>query len=182
MPYDMGDLMPYLVGCAFAIVGGHIGTASLVDRLWISIGARPKCWKQERPDEWWLPIIVGLVERALYVGFLTSQVPALIGVWLALKVVNKWHPWEKGLKEGANQSFLTVDTNTTGRHLSGSSIFSIFVIGNGVSIGYALVGSYLIGEWKKSYQESLLLMLITLAATLCLSLIAFCFSRVAKYN
>jgi hypothetical protein len=177
----MSDLIPYFVGCAFAIVGGHIGTASLVDRLWISIGADPKCWKKERPDEWWLPVIVGLVERALYVGFITAKVPALIGVWLALKVVNKWHPWTEGLKEGASQSVLKDGINKAGRHLSGSSIFSIFVIGNGVSIGYAFVGSYLICEWKKSCQESLQLMLITLAATLCLSLTAFCFSLVAKY-
>jgi len=52
--------------------------------------------------------------------------------------------------------------------LSPNCIFSIFLIGNGVSIGYAFVGSYLISEWKRSVATSITVMLVILGATVCL--------------
>ena len=165
--------LPYLIGYGFATVVAHFPIAWLVDRLWISIGGQPKCWKEERPDEWWLPIIVGLVERALYVGFLCLGAPAFVGVWLVLKVANKWYAWKDDLKEG-------------GRTLKGSSIFNIFVIGNGLSIGYAMVGFHLISEvgenvdaWRRVVCSSIGALAI-LVTTVCLWLIAKCHQEKPK--
>jgi hypothetical protein len=142
--------LPYLIGCGFAIGIGHIATRRLVDRLWVSIGDSPLQW--ESRSGWWLPKIVGLVERALYVGSMKFGHPEFLGVWLALKVAANWSAWKKGIEVG-------------NRDLSGSSIFSIFLIGNGVSIGYAVVGFYLISEVRKSVATSIVVILAISAAT-----------------
>jgi hypothetical protein len=153
----MSDWLPYVIGYAFATVAAHFPIAWLVDRLWNSIGGQAKHW--ERRSGWWLPGIVGLVERALYVGSINLGAHEFVGVWLALKVATHWGAWKEGIKEG-------------NRVLSGHSIASIFLIGNGVSIGYAIVGYFLISEVRRSVAASIAVVLVILGATVCLGLIA----------
>ncbi|MGD0252617.1 MAG: hypothetical protein ABSC01_07960 [Verrucomicrobiota bacterium] len=80
----MIDWIPYVIGYGFAIVIGHFAIRRLVDRLWISIGDDEAHWRQR--SGWWLPEIVGFVERSLYVGSIKHGFPEFVGIWLALKV------------------------------------------------------------------------------------------------
>ena len=170
--------LPYIIGYGFATVVAHFPIAWLVDRLWISIGARREHW--ERRSGWWLPIIVGLVERALYVGSMIFCHPEFIGVWLALKVASKWSAWKDGIIEGDSHLVSKAGIKDAGRHLDGSSIFSIFLIGNGLSIGYAVIGFYLISEVKNNLDawsivsHSSVGALAILVATACMWCIAKC--------
>ncbi len=152
----MCDWLPYVIGYGFATIVAHFPIAWLVGRLWISIGEGPAT--ENRPGRW-LAKIVGLVERALYVGSISFNTPQFVGIWLALKVAGQWFAWKEGLKEGD-------------RLLSGHSIFSIFLIGNGASLGYAFVGFYLISEVRKSVAASILVPSVILAATGCLWIMA----------
>lgn len=70
----------------------------------------------------------------LYV--VSFQVTAIefIGVWLALKVAGQWRQWNEG-------QTLDNDIKITGRE-----IFNTFLIGNALSIIYAIVGAKII-EW-----------------------------------
>jgi len=154
----MTTWLPYFIGFAFATAVAHFPIAWLVDQLWFSIGESRLTRGQHRPG-WWMPKVVGLVERALYVGSLIAGAPQFIGFWLALKVAGQWYAWKDGIKEGD-------------RVLSGHSIFSIFLIGNGVSIGYAFIGFFLISEIPKSMVASVVVPFVVLAATGCLWLIA----------
>jgi hypothetical protein len=153
----VGHWLPYVIGYLFATWVAYLPICWLVASLWIENGGQSEEW--ERRPGWWLPKIIGLVERALYVGCRSVGVPAFVGVWLVLKTVQHWPGWTKGIKKG-------------GSELSGSSIFSIFLIGNGVSIGYAMVGFYLISEVRRSVVACILVSLAILAAVGCFCVMA----------
>ena len=150
----MSDWLPYVIGYGFATIVGHYPIKWLVDRLWLSNGENKTTCGKHRPG-WWLPKIVGWVERTLYVASINAGFPQFIGVWLAMKVAGEWYAWKDGIKE-------------VGSDVSGGSIYDIFIIGNGVSLAYALVGYYLISECRKSVTNSILVPLAVLAATACL--------------
>src|ERR1022692_2351131 len=114
----MNDWIPYVIGYGFATAAAHYPIAWLVDWLWRFIGDDDAHWVKR--SGWWLPKIVGLVERALYVGSISLGFPQFVGFWLALKVAWKWHAWKDGIKVGD-------------RDVSPNCIFSIFLIGNGLS-------------------------------------------------
>jgi len=166
--YIRSNLFPYVIGLLFATVVGHFPIALLVKRLWLTIGRTEQEYKRNS----WLPMIVGCVERALYVvaSIKNDKAPEIIGAWLVLKAASNWSAWKNGLPKDR----LLRNDRTEDNHISGGSIFDIFMIGNGMSIGYALVGSYLICECRKNVPNVahlILVPLVLLAATVWLWLI-----------
>lgn len=121
-----------VIGYLFAVVVGYSLIKLVGDPMWELIG-----WKKAdngfRPDKW-QPLVVGVVERVLYVATLQAGRGEFIGVWLALKVAGQWRRWSQPAEPGIPE---------------GRSIYQNFLIGNGLSILYALVGFKLI-EWIAS--------------------------------
>jgi hypothetical protein len=84
-----------------------------------------------------------------------------LGVWLAMKVAGQWIAWKQGINE-------------PGRVLTGHSIFSIFLVGNGMSVAYAIVGTFLIGNAQKDP-------FVSTAAAVSLVIGTFCLWCMVKY-
>jgi len=113
----------YILGYFFATAIAHVPIARLVKQSWLLVPRRfypPAVHKLE-----WATFGLGLIERALYVTVLLIGGPALafIGVWLALKVAGQWDYW-KSPKTG--------------------KLYNLFLIGNGLSLVYAVTGWFLI--------------------------------------
>jgi hypothetical protein len=147
----MTTWLHYAIGYGFATVVAHFPICWLVDRLYVSIGENPASHGRNRPGGW-LTKIVGFVERALYVGAINNGAISFIGLWLVIKFAGQWSTWRDGIKDGD-------------RVLSGQSVLNIFLIANGVSIAYALVGAYLIPLVRESVWASILVPVALLAAT-----------------
>src|SRR5918992_3144402 len=144
-----------VIGYVFAIIVGGISTKLVSDRMWECIG-----WKKAdghdhfRPDVW-QPRVTGIVERVLYVATLQIGKGEFIGFWLALKVAGQWTRWSKEPQPGENFP-------------QGRSIYQNFLIGNGLSVLYALVGFKII-EWVSSWM---ILKAIMIPASLIVSTMA----------
>lgn len=148
----------YIVGYLFGVVIAHFPISLVVDQMWECIGWT-KGDEEIRP-QYWLPRILGCVERALYVASFQLGKPEFIGVWLALKVAGGWKRW-------------TEDKEHKGRIITGRAVYNIFLIGNALSIAYAAVGAKLV-EWC-SKQE----WLFVIGGPVCLflaTLALFCWS------
>jgi hypothetical protein len=112
-----------------------------------------------RPEHY-LPRLVGLVERALFVGSLQLDKAEFIGVWIALKVAGQWKRWGGGVNVG-------------GRVLEGRSFYNIFLIGSGLSVAYAVVGAQMLESLnEREWFFGLGLPLALLVATYLLALLA----------
>ena len=124
---------PYLVGYFFAIVIAHFPIKWVVNQMWQHLG-----WSKDEEESVirgfaWMAQMVGCVERALYVASFQLGKIEFIGIWLALKVAGGWKRW------GEEKKF-------DGRLILGRSFYQIFLIGNALSVGYALTGAKLV-EW-----------------------------------
>jgi hypothetical protein len=128
----------YGVGYLFSVVVGHFLVYKLIEALWMNLGWKAGGEKDALRPVPEHPAMVGLLERALYTSAWQLGKPEFIGLWLAVKVVGNWKGW-------------SVDAEPGGRRLSGRSIFNLFLIGNGFSIAYGVVGALLI-KWLK-YEE-----------------------------
>jgi len=128
----MNKIWPHIIGYFFAIVIAHFPISLVVNRMWECIGWTEKDKEGIRPDSW-QPNILGCVERALYTVSFQLGKPEFIGVWLVLKVAAQWKRWGEDKEYG-------------GHIIAGRAIYNIFLIGNALSIGYAVTGAKLI-EW-----------------------------------
>lgn len=82
-------------------------------------------------------MILGYVERTLFVIAIFYSKLELIGAWLILKTAGRlWHQEKSSLAESRE-------------------VYQIFLIGSGLSIAYAFVGAMLI-EWMPYYWHSAL--------------------------
>lgn len=68
------------------------------------------------------PLVVGLIERVLYVASWLEGTPEFIGVWLALKVAGGWSAWSDGLDVPAAGSRETSVVKVPGRILFNLSL------------------------------------------------------------
>ena len=106
-----GTWLPYIAGYLFSVVGGHFAAQAVV---------RPLYGKTHRAR---LPVaVLGCVERILYTSSVLIGVPALIGFWLALKVVGSWRHLESPYPIAARD------------------LINTFLAGNAMSIMYGYVG------------------------------------------
>lgn len=93
----------YLVGYGISLLGGlvvtYIWSAFLHSRL-------RKYGHQTEPEAqriWWIPLLVGVLERAIIttmVAFKISGAAGFIGAWVAVKSAGGWASWSKGTTYG----------------------------------------------------------------------------------
>lgn len=141
------------IGYIFAVFVGDFAIRKISDRMWQCLGWSKSETPNIRPDVW-QPRLTGIVERVLYVAAFQVGKPEFIGVWLALKVAGQWTRWSKEPNTGENVP-------------QGRSIYQNFLIGNALSVIYALVGFKLI-EWIQmvdSVGRSVLVSGVLLAST-----------------
>ena len=125
----MNYVIALICGYGFAVVVGHLCTATVVDGLWR--GEAGGLSETKARSAGYLSRLVGFVERALFVATLQMGRGEFIGVWLLLKLAGQWKRWMEGEKVG-------------GQVIDGRSSFNMFLIGSGFSIAYAFVGAQLI--------------------------------------
>ena len=140
-----------VAGYVFAVVVGHICVAAVVDQLWTSLNTTPRQSSVVRPGAF-LPRVVGLVERGIYLGSIQFGQPQFIGVWLALKVAGQWKRWGEPLEY-------------EGKTIDGRVFYNIFLIGNGLSVAYAAVASKIVSAPKTGYFSALGWVVAILLAT-----------------
>ena len=124
----------HIAGYAFAIVVGHFATWYVSKLLWHDLAVPSTTVEEIRPRSYHATL-VGLVERPLYIAAIQMEVPEFIAVWLALKVAGKWNRWSDGFRK---------DDQVT---VIGRAFFNVFLIGNALSIAYALVGERITSLW-----------------------------------
>ena len=119
----------------------------------------------------WQVIIVGIIERFLYLTSIMVGKPEFIAAWLAIK---------------------TVYTGLSERDVSGKRIYNNFLVGNGISILYAfagvgiiqwVTGSFLPSETSKKLpilNQSISLAWASAITPIVLSLLFICFLRFVR--
>ena len=113
---------PDIIGYGLSLIVGHVLVQINVDALWKGLGVPTKHRKR------WHPAFLGFLERAMYTySFVLSQ-PAFIALWLGLKAVPQWKRW--------NDETTIEDVNIEGR-----AVFNVFLIGNALSVLFAIVGA-----------------------------------------
>jgi hypothetical protein len=148
----MDTLLAHILGYTFAILVAHWPIWLISKRLWDDFVPKGKKTSEIRPRAWH-PALVGIMERGLYVAALQNNAAEFIGVWLAIKVASQWKGWSEGIEEK--------EVIITGRELANT-----FMIGNGLSLTYAFIGSQLI-SWllqdniRYAIQVSLLILIAT---------------------
>jgi hypothetical protein len=138
-------------GYFYAVTIGSLLIKLVVDRLWISIGRIEYSHDDIRPNAW-TAVMVGVVERVLFVTSIRMGYPEFIGVWIILKATGQWKRWQD-------------DQEADGIRVTGRSIYNIFLIGNGLSIAFSVVAVQSIdwlvrGRWIYATATSLSLVLM----------------------
>ena len=149
-------IIPIAAGFVFVTIIAHFPVSWLVEQLWKSVSSEGKKRKDLGPA-YWLPRIIGTVERTLYLSSFIAGSPEFVGIWLALKTAGQWSAWKEGIKGKDDVEII-----------SGHSVFSIWLIGNGASLAYALVGFHITENLKECPGSSILLVIALLVATLVL--------------
>jgi hypothetical protein len=145
-------LWPYAVGYSFAV----LIAAPMIQIITQAMQRRERLSPDipELRGTAYVPRILGIVKRTLYVAAILAGHPEFIGIWLALKVAGQWQVWNAGISE-----------------VSGRTIFSIFLIGSGLSIAYSYVGALVVaGLLENRYLHAFGLMILLPAATVALRL------------
>jgi hypothetical protein len=146
-------LLYSFAGYGFALLFGTVLVSLLSNELWRLIGVREK--KQDSPlHSPTLAKIIGIFERVLYVASWQIGKPEFIGLWLVLKTAGGWKGWAEDRKIG--------DRTISARH-----VFTLFLIGSGLSLMYAVIGALIIGwleckEWIKLIVSPIVLIIFTL--------------------
>lgn len=126
----IAKIIPYSVGYVFTCAFSFIFIDHIYQELWKEI-------KEEKKDKdhklhRWYGGIIGILEGIMYItAFLLGRFE-FIGIWLAFKVVGRW---ERSRIEFKYKS----DKGDLGK-LQTHAIYSIFTIGNALSIIYAFIG------------------------------------------
>lgn len=148
----MIEYWPYLVCFFYAIIVGDFFVRKVVNELWKEYKGNQNFDQLLRPSVIH-PQIVGIIERSLYVSALIMGNPEFIGLWLAVKVAGQWNRWSEGIE------------NNNMEIIPGRAFFNIFLIGNGLSIAFAIIGFQFIA-W---FYQSKLSAAIIVPILLCLS-------------
>src|SRR3989338_8695440 len=155
--------IPYLIGYIAACSLSFIFIDLIYQELWREIkdDLEDKDHKLHR----WYGGIIGLLEEVMYVTAFLLNKYEFIGIWLAFKVVGRW--------ERSRIEFNQNENKGQSGKLKTHVIYSIFTIGNALSIIYSVVGWKII-LWLKdgSLLEAILLGLIVVITSWLLLLFA----------
>jgi hypothetical protein len=114
------------------VVSGIAVPATL---LWVTVLDR-RVARLRKPDDeessrvLWLPITMGIVERAIYtilIGWNVSGAAGFIGAWVTIKAIGGWARWG-----GPKSTMYTRSVFTVG--LLGSALSAIFGLAGGLII------------------------------------------------
>jgi len=111
------------------------GVAVPVTLLWVMVLDRRLAQYRTRGEEetsrvLWLPITMGIVERAIYtilVGWNVSGAASFMGAWVTIKAIGGWARWG-----GPTSTMYTRAAFTVG--LLGSALSAIFGLAGGLII------------------------------------------------
>lgn len=128
MPLDP-PIVAHLIGYSVAMLVPVPALMGISRLLWIHLvlDARERADDPAAGHQAYLPALLGVLERFLYVAALLQGYAEFVGVWLALKVAGGWKGWTEG-EEGIH-----------GRHLFNSTL-----IGSGLSLVWAVVGAAIV--------------------------------------
>jgi hypothetical protein len=149
-------------GYVYALVAGHFLIGCVVDNLWNELGQAANPGVRPFPRH---SFLVGVLERFLYVTALLARQPEFIGVWLLLKVVGQWKRWAGGPEHA-------------GAAVPGPAAFNVFLIGNGLSVGFAAAG-WKITQWLRDGRtnDAIILVIAFLALAAVFGLLARCCAK-----
>ncbi len=125
---------PYAVGFVVALFVGQFFIWKIVEPMWASLGAPHVVRRQ-----YWHAIILGSVERVLFVGSVLFGKPEFIAAWLALKVAGQWRIW-------TDPTVIKDKNGWTVVEIAPRNAYNIFLVGNALSVGFSVLGAQLI-EW-----------------------------------
>lgn len=161
-------MWPYIAGFGFSVALGWVLIWHATGALWESIGRpRDRSDKELHADPE-LPAQVGIVERSLYTAAVIAKQEQFIAVWLGLKAISSWSLWNR-FKDGPNASNGDPKGNSTvtgtgegntnegtaKKEVSGRSVFNIYLISNGLSVAYGVVGGWIIEFLRDQQWETM---------------------------
>jgi hypothetical protein len=132
-------IIKWLAGLLVSLILGHIVTEELVNSL---------KKKSELPKLKSHSVVLGAFERLAYVLSLINGYPSFIGIWLGVKMIGRW---TGGDAIGIPKSYY-IDKNGKEddykkRELTSAAI-NIYLLGNLVSLLFAILGAFIIGIKK----------------------------------
>ena len=116
---QMMEIVAFLAGYAFALVGGYFCVGAVVGLLW-KLDPHPHPPSPPQGSR-----LIGLVERALYVTVIVIGREGFIVVWLAMKVVTDWRLERH-------------------RGRPPKLAYNTFLIGTGLSLLFAVAGAIIV--------------------------------------
>lgn len=120
----------------YLLVGGVADILLIKYQLWVwrrseesdrKINNKTTFDAKKREPFSWLPRRVGIIERFLYTSAIIFNQLALIGIWLALKIIGEW-----------NDKYSRPPQEEVGRVR-----VNIFLVGNGLSLVFGILGGIL---------------------------------------
>jgi hypothetical protein len=118
-----------ILGYLFSLLGGHLATQATVNLMYKKLPGSP----DERVP--WMPPIIGFLERILYTAAWVANKEPFVAVWLAFKGVAQWTGWNEGREVGQGADK---------KKIPGRAIFNIFLIGNALSLLFAVTGGEIV--------------------------------------
>jgi hypothetical protein len=130
MVQELLNFWPYAIGFGFALIVGQIFIGQISVSMYTELGIR----NRERA---WQSVLLGWIERILFIASLQLGIHEFIAVWLGVKTAGGWKHWSEEYWE---------HTNSDGRKIKvlGRHTFNIFLLNQALSIGFAGVGWKLI--------------------------------------
>jgi hypothetical protein len=127
------------VGYSYSTLVAHLPIYWLMTAIRRSLGYDPGPTNFQYPE---YPSMLGILERSLYTASWQFGKPEFIGLWLLLKVAGQYKEWAEGM-------------DIQNKHIRGRILLDVFLIGNGFSVGYAVLGALLI-DWLNRPKPLLL--------------------------
>jgi hypothetical protein len=135
-----------ILGLGFAVLAPLIPLTRLSTLIWRSLARQQgipdsASGRAHRGD---LPLLIGVIERALYfIAWLSGQA-SFIGVWLAIKVAGGWRGWSKGQ---------TIDWSNGRKTVTGRHLFNSTLVGSAVSLLNAVVGAFVTDSLRQGHRD-----------------------------
>lgn len=146
---NLQEILQCAFGYIFATALAHWPIEKVRDKAWETILAINKK-KQDGDSRFYsrpyYACVVGIIERPLYIAAFQLGQPEFIALWMGAKIAGGWKGWENPKQ--------------------GRDIFNAFMVGNALSLGYAVWGYQLI---KWFYTDSYEVLIIAVSGVLVLS-------------